>query len=129
MNRPCIRGLKEFKKGCPEKCWNGNEGCPAWKEYTIKDNKDGGIKIIKDCIDNLQEIWAFESLKLLEGNQIATESFRNGMTEEIDGKIYPKPDRGIVNLVSMIYEQQKNNHLLDHANTRKQLTEIKEEEQ
>ena len=107
MNRPCIRGLREFKKGCPEKYWDGNSGCPAWKEYTV--TNDGGKPIIiKDCIDMLTEHWSFEALKLLEGNQQATETFRNGMCETAsDGKVYPKVDRAIVSLLGVIKNQRR----------------------
>jgi hypothetical protein len=104
MNRPCIRGLKEFRKGCPEKHWDGNSGCPAWKEYTVP--QEGGKPIlIKDCIDCLSEHWQFEAVKLLEGNQQATESFRNGMCQTgPDGKTYPKPNFNPAVLVSMFKE-------------------------
>ncbi len=54
--RPCIRGLKEFQKsGCPEKHWDGKEGCPAWKEYTIPGGEGKPPVIMKDCIDMLSE--------------------------------------------------------------------------
>lgn len=102
--RPCIRNLDCFKKtGCPEKAWDGQEGCPAWKEYIVPQEGDKPPTIIKDCIDILKEHWAFEALKLLEGNQQATESFRNGMCETgPDGRVYPKPDAGICSLLSII---------------------------
>jgi len=107
MNRPCIRGLKAFKKGCPEKAWNGSDGCPAWKEYTIPQT-DGKPIILRDCIDGLSEHWRFEALKLLEGNQKATESFRNGMCESApDGKVYPKMDRAVLGLVEILQTEQR----------------------
>jgi|FLOH01.1.fsa_nt_gi hypothetical protein len=111
MNRPCIRGLSVFKKGCPEKYWDGSGGCPAWKEYTIP-SEGGKPIIIKDCIDVLKEHWQFESLKLLEGNQKATESFRNGMCEEVDGRVYPKMDRAIISLMSIIQREQEDRKLI-----------------
>ena len=107
MNRPCIRDLKPFKKGCPEKCWDGNLGCPAWKEYTIQ--SEGKPIIMKDCIDNLSERWQFEALRLLEGNQQATESFRNGMCEEVQGKVVPKIDRASLSLLNIIKQQRQLN--------------------
>lgn len=114
--RPCVRGLKDFQKnGCPEKYWNGNEGCPAWKEYTIPGKPGDPPTVIKDCIDMLSEYWQFESLKLLEGNQKATESFRNGMCEVApDGKTYPKADQGIMQLLWLM---QNKNQLKSSDNT------------
>lgn len=129
--RPCIRGLREFKKGCPEKYWDGSEGCPAWREYAIPTVEKGKPpRIIKDCIDCLSEHWQFEALKGLEGNQKTSESFRNGMCENINGKIYPKVGRGILEvmkvmqkqqdditmLVTVIQKQQKDIHLLANDN-------------
>jgi len=109
--RPCVRGLKDFKKtGCPERCWDRatGEGCPAWKEYTIPTVEKGKPPIIrKDCIDIHQEHWQFESLKLLEGNQQATEGFRNDMCETgPDGKVYPKSDIRTVALITKLAEIQ-----------------------
>jgi hypothetical protein len=107
MNRPCIRGLKEFKKGCPEKYWDGKSGCPAWKEYTVP-QEDGKPIIIKGCIDCLSEHWLFEAIRLLEGNQKATESFRNGMCETgQDGKVRPKPDAGVLSLLGLIQQRAR----------------------
>ena len=116
--RPCIRGLKDFNKnGCPEKYWDKatGEGCPAWKEYTISTAEEGKPpRIIKDCIDVLAEYWSFEALKMLEGNQRATESFRNGMCESgPDGKVYPKMDRAVIELVSMLQSQKEDQALIE----------------
>ena len=110
--RPCIRGLKEFKKGCPEKFWDGQEGCPAWKEYTIPGEPGKPPEIMKDCIDMFSEHWQFQALKMLEGNQQATESFRNGMCEEVDGQVYPKMDRAVLGLVSILQRQKEDRQLL-----------------
>lgn len=108
MNRPCIRGLKVFKKGCPEKFWDGKEGCPAWKEYTIPQEGGNPPVVIKDCIDILSEFWQHEALKLLEGNQRATEHFRNDMCETgPDGKVYPKADIGTLTVVAKLNELQQ----------------------
>ncbi|WP_320040750.1 hypothetical protein [uncultured Desulfobacter sp.] len=109
--RPCIRGLKRFEKcGCPEKYFDPatGEGCPAWKEYTIPGAPDEMPNIIKDCIDCLSEHWRFESLKLLEGNQVATESLRNGICEEgPDGFVCPKPNRDVLALAAAINAENK----------------------
>jgi len=114
LKLPCIRGLKDFqKKGCPGKHWDKatGEGCPAWKEYTQPGEPGKPPNIIKGCIDNLSEHWQFEALKMLEGNQRATESLRNGVCEEVNGQIYPKMDRAVLNLVAML-QQEKENRLL-----------------
>ena len=75
---PCIRGLKQFKDGCPMRPWNGTDGCPAWIEMPVATIGDPQKKEIRrQCID----IWAFEfqwaALGSLEGTQRATESNRN----------------------------------------------------
>jgi len=105
--RPCIRGLQCFQKsGCPEKYWDKatGEGCPAWKEYTVPSEATKPI-IIKDCIDMLSEHWQFEALKLLEGNQRATESFRNGMCDVgPDNRVYPKSDMATLSLLNVFQE-------------------------
>lgn len=76
---PCIRSLPEFKKsGCPQKEWDGKEGCPAWKELILSTKGNPQQKEAKkQCID----LWMFEftwaSLGTMEGVQIATEANRN----------------------------------------------------
>lgn len=77
---PCIRGLKEFKNGCPCRSWsiNNQGGCPAWIEMSVAVKGNPLQKEIrKQCID----IWTWEfqwaSLGMLEGNQQATEGNRN----------------------------------------------------
>jgi len=72
--RQCIRGLKEFKKGCPQRLWTpqDNSGCPAWKIYEFE---NGGK--MENCIDILMEYWTFELVKLAEGTQVTTQSLKN----------------------------------------------------
>ena len=75
---PCIRNLKEFKKGCPQRKWDGESGCPAWIEMPVATKGNPQHKEIKgQCID----IWMWEfqwaALGSLEGNQQATEGNRN----------------------------------------------------
>lgn len=113
--RPCIRGLKEFRKGCPEKCWDGNEGCPCWTEIPVSNiNGNEPTNIIKNCCTILNEtFFPLEILRLLEGNQMATESFRNGMCEDINGKIYPKPDQVMVKILNTMQKQKEENLLLE----------------
>lgn len=104
---PCIRGLQEFKKGCPQKAWDGQDGCSCWIEK-VAPIKGGEKTIFKQCID----LWMFklgwDQCGLLEGNQQATESFRNGMIEvDNNGKGQPKPDPAIVLLVNLIKDTQQ----------------------
>ena len=105
MNPPCIRNLNAFaKKGCPKKSWDGKEGCPCWIELSVSKRGNPLEKEIKkQCLD----MWLFEfqwaMMGLLEGNQQATESFRNGMVQEgPDGEFHPKPDLATVLLVKQI---------------------------
>jgi len=106
-NPPCIRNLDRFKKsGCPQKSWDGEEGCPCWKELTTSTRTDPVAKIRKMCIDE----WMFDlkitELGLLEGNQQAVETFRNGMLDISDpNNIRPKADLVLVRLVQFIQDQ------------------------
>ena len=91
MKPPCILGLKRFEKlGCPENFWDGKTGCSGWIEKTVI-TKEGVHEIIKQCVI----FWFFKLLwdqcGLLEGNQQATESFRNGMLQQdVNGTVVPK---------------------------------------
>ena len=77
--KPCIRSLPEFKKsGCPQKEWDGKEGCPAWKERIIsKKGNPQEKETKKQCIDLWMFDFAWSSLGTMEGVQIATEANRN----------------------------------------------------
>lgn len=109
-NPPCIRNLERFRKtGCPQREWDGEQGCPAWIELAVPD-PDHPVKrrIEKKCLD----LWMFtlnwSQLGLLEGNQRAVESFRNGMVElGADGKAYPKPDPAMLHLVNEIERRRQ----------------------
>lgn len=105
-NPPCTgsqdKGL--LKNGCPEKYWDGQEGCPKWKEYNVPGKPGEPPSNIKGCTDILMEHWQFEALKMLEGNQQATESLRNGMCEvNTDGQVYPKTNPIVLNLMAQTY--------------------------
>lgn len=106
--RPCIRNLDCFrKKGCPEKSWNGVEGCPAWKEYSQVIEAGQPPRILKDCIDIFSEIWLKEALGISEQVVTSVQSFRNGMVEKgADGNTYPKADIGTLSLVAAIKHRQ-----------------------
>lgn len=111
MKSPCIRNLERFKKsGCPQKIWDGQEGCPCWIEMPVA-NRENPLKkeIKRNCVDLWQFDFQWAMLGLLEGNQQATESFRNGMIEtREDGKDYPKPDSGILLLLDIFKTLQQN---------------------
>jgi len=123
VNPPCIRNLERFRKsGCPQKVWDGKEGCPAWKELLVTPRNEP-LKP-KDKIGRCIDEWNLElqltALGLMEGNQQATESFRNGMVEEgKDGKIYPKPDRGIVALLSLFQKLQERQEIISEHEFKK----------
>jgi hypothetical protein len=87
---PCIRGLPQFKKGCPGRGWDGESGCPAWIEINLP-TKGGERVDIKECVDLFHARLQLSTNQLLEGNQQAIESFRNNMTEiGVDGVAMPK---------------------------------------
>lgn len=118
--RTCIKGLPDFKNGCPEKHGVYPDGCPAWKEYTVSQDNHNGPVVIRDCVDVLKERWQFEALKLLEGNQRATESFRNGMCETAkDGQVYPKVDRAVLELVLFLQRAKEDQLLIDSTQSRR----------
>ena len=106
---PCIRGLKEFKSGCPQKSWDGEEGCPCWIELSVSARGDPLKKEVrKQCLDLW--LWEFQwaMMGLLEGNQQAVESFRNGMLDvDSNGKNQPKPDPAVVVLLNLIKNTQQ----------------------
>lgn len=123
MKAPCIRNLKAFEKGCPSRPWDGEGGCPCWIEIPVATQGDPKKKEIKrQCID----LWLFEfqwaMLGLLEGNQQATESFRNGMLEVCkDGETRPKPDQGILALFSLFNRLQEQKRIIFEHEAKKQL--------
>jgi hypothetical protein len=94
ISPPCIRGLKCFKKGCPQKRWSERdpEGCPAWVELDMKTKGGTDVIEIRECLDLYMSRLMFYNNCLLEGNQQAIESFRNGMVyKDANGDIVPKP--------------------------------------
>ena len=104
MNKmPCIRGLAQFKKGCPQRSWNGEDGCPAWIELDMA-TKGGQDKIeIRECLDIYMSRLMFYNNALLESNQQAIQSFRNGMVyKDESGAIIPKPNVVDIALLNII---------------------------
>lgn len=115
---PCIRNLKCFEEsGCPQQCWDGEDGCTAWMEMTVGTKENPSIPTTKKmCIDMWQFHLSFSTLGALEGNQQALESFRNGMVMvDPEGVTHPKPDPGVLQLLNMVHGQiQKQNIIREH---------------
>ena len=99
---PCIRGLAAFKKGCPQRSWNGTDGCSAWIEKRMSTKGGQEFVEIKECLDHYMARLQFDTNRLLEGNQQAVESFRNNVS--VDGA--PKPDPALVRLVQIAEENR-----------------------
>ena len=97
--QPCIRGIQAFRKGCPMRPWNGEDGCPAWIEMEMQD-KSGNRVLIKECLDLYMARLHYSTNALLEGNQQAVESFRNNMTTAKG----PKPDPAVLRLLQVVEE-------------------------
>jgi hypothetical protein len=95
----CIRGLKAFKKGCPEHCGPG--GCPAWIEREVP-NKNGGTEKVAECLDLFMARMTWHTNAILQGNQKAIESFRNGMVAKSGSTTMPKPAIGSAELLAAI---------------------------
>ena len=96
---PCIRSIPKFKKGCPQRPWDGEVGCTAWIEKELPDDANPNKKVmVRQCLD----LWMFklgwDANSIAVGNQQAVESFRNNMTT--DGK--PKPDPALVHIANMM---------------------------
>ncbi|MEE9440605.1 MAG: hypothetical protein V3V27_01605 [Candidatus Thermoplasmatota archaeon] len=120
---PCMRNLDRFKKnGCPEKAWDGEEGCQCWKELTTTTMADAQPKLRKMCIDE----WMFDlkltELGLLEGNQQAMEAFRNGMLDTSNpNELRPKPDAATIHLINLLHEEKNKRDIIQDYEDRKQL--------
>lgn len=114
---PCIRGLREFRKGCPGRPWDGEQGCPAWIELLItpRNEPTKPKEKVGRCIDNWQIELKLTELGLLEGNQMAIESFRNNMT--VDGS--PRPDPAVCKLLSVIDDFKRAQAIANGLNVKK----------
>ena len=129
MKSPCIRNLEPFKKkGCPRKVWDGESGCPCWIEMAVANRENPRKKEVKkNCID----LWHFDfqwaMLGLLEGNQQATERFRNAMVQPDpndpfnDNKAFPKPDRAVIQLYNLFNDMRNKQRIIFEHETRKQI--------
>ena len=92
---PCIRNLEAFKKkGCPEKSWNGEEGCSCWIEMPVAERGNPlKTEIRKQCLDKWLFDFQWASLGLAEANVKGAEQLRNGLLmEDASGHLVPKPD-------------------------------------
>jgi len=70
--------------------------------------KDGRTVRVAECLDLYRARLHWHTNALLEGNQQATESFRNNMTEiGQDGKGRPKPDPAVMALIGVLDDMQK----------------------
>jgi hypothetical protein len=115
MKPPCVRNLERFKeKGCPEKCWDGEEGCPAWIEMIVSKRNNPQEKVLeKMCVDFWQHKFQWALLGATEGVQGAVESHRNASCTPDpndpfnDNKAFPKPDPYTIKLVQILQEEKK----------------------
>jgi hypothetical protein len=115
--KPCIRGLREFKRGCPE----GGE-CPAWITRTVPTRTNPAVgETISQCLDIWMLTVNWDTNKLLEGVAQAIESFRNNMTEVTEGGSFPKTSRGMAHLINMVEKQMENRDLIAAHEMRKKL--------
>lgn len=129
---PCTRGLQQFKDGCPERSYNyaDGTGCPLWieKEVPTRGNPQER-KMNKMCLDRWMWLFQWSILGALEGNQSATESFRNAMcmADPDDpmnpNKVQPKPDPAVLHLVRMLEEEKANRKIIIEHETKKLLAE------
>jgi len=125
-NPPCIRGLKEFKKGCPQVAFNPitGHGCPAWITKTMPSKKDPDEReTISQCLDLWMLVVNWDANVLLEGNQQAIETFRNGSIETDEmGRRLPKTPQGLRDLVAILREEQYRRQIVTEHETQKRLS-------
>ena len=108
---PCLRNLHQFRKGCPQREWNGEDGCTAWIDVHLP-TKGGNETIhVKECLDLHMARLVFHTNCLLEGNQQAMETFRNGMVEQdSNGNIRPKSSPAELALYHAVQKQAQQLH-------------------
>lgn len=122
---PCIRGLKEYKRGCPQEKWNSvtGKGCPLWITRTAPTLAYPNGEIISQCLDLWMLTVNWDANKLLEGVNQVIESFRNNMTETTEDGNYPKASRGLRYLINYIEEEMKARQIIYAHETRKKLAD------
>lgn len=130
MRPPCTRGLLFFKGGCPERPYNVSDGtgCPLWIEKEVPTLENPQVtKMVKQCLDKWIWLFQWSALGMLEGNQVATESFRNCMAEpdplnpQSAGR--PKADRAMLKLIEMLEEEKENRRVIIEHETKKLLAQ------
>jgi hypothetical protein len=125
---PCIRNLKCFEEsGCPQREWDGEEGCTAWVEMMVGKKETPNVpEMKKQCIDRWQFDFSVSTLGVLEGNQQAIESFRNGMLNvDQEGTVHPKPDPAVLTLIQMVHDQIKKQNIIKDYEERKMINKAK----
>ena len=127
MNPPCIRNLNCFaEKGCPQRVWDGKEGCIAWIEMATE-NRKGDKTIEKKCIDLWTWQFQWATLGLLEGNQEAVERFRNAMAEPDpedplnDNKARPKASQAAMELLEFFQKLEERSKIIFEHEARKEI--------
>ena len=86
------------------------KGGTLWVEQEVATRENPLVKEMRrQCVDRWAWDFQWATLGLLEGNQAAIETFRNGMVYYDDEKktASPKPDFAIVELVRMLKEQKE----------------------
>lgn len=131
MRPPCIRNLPRFAEaGCPEKMWDGEEGCPAWIEMATSTRGKPQEKVVeKHCMDFWKWKFQWATLGLLEGNQEAVEKFRNAMCEADpgdpfnDNKARPKASQAAVKLLKFFQKLEERSKIIFEHEARKEIGE------
>jgi hypothetical protein len=97
-----------IKKQCPETN-KGKKGCSFWVvpgEGVLLNAKSSDKFPAKGvCLEHLKILMLWDANVTLIGNQQATETFRNGMTEEVNGKTRPKLDIASAMLLKVMSKQ------------------------
>ena len=108
MKPPCTRNIKRFEDGCPERSFNPNDGmgCPLWLDLEVPTRENPLVKKKQEkCIDLWYFTLQWSMLGYLEGNQQATETFRNAMCEsdpDSPGGARPKTTTVVVEMVQKL---------------------------
>ena len=133
MKPPCTRGLKCFEKtNCPQKEFDSEDGtgCPLWIEMEVPTRENPLVKKkYKKCVDLWYFTFQWSMLGLLEGNQQATENFRNAMCEAdpVDplnpNLVRPKADKATMALFHILQEERENRRVIIEHEVKKLLLE------
>ena len=137
MKPPCTRNLGHFKEtGCPEREFNSNDGtgCPLWIEFEAPTRENPQVRQKnKMCVDRWYWLFMWSIIGYLEGNQAATESFRNAMCEAdpVDplnpNLVRPKADKATMALFHILQEERENRRVIIEHEVKKLLLEAGKE--